>query len=304
MSSLILVSERWCDGNPAMLLSDTYQTYYKSAIACKLFDSVECLYPDESFINGKHIDDVLLERTSHPDYYAFTYIGDCPSNPTTRSLAKIGGKKIFLWQDTVWPWIYKVVNDTNPYADLHTCFDFPDEKLTNLARGGLLSLPAPQCPSLFYPEAKDIPVSFMGSTYSQRIPYLQALSLSKIPVTYSPGKRISKMPIEEYAKLLRRSAISIGMPSSPSGKLQLKNRVFESLACGCLLLEGENPFTRERLHVDKEYVEYTTPKDLLEKIEYYTMHEEERNKIAAAGLLRYLEDYSPVPFWSKILNNV
>jgi spore maturation protein CgeB len=43
---------------------------------------------------------------------------------------------------------------------------------------------------------------------------------------------------------------------------------------------------------DYEIVTYTSPEDLVEKMEYYLIHEEERKQIALRGLYRTMRDHT------------
>ena len=75
----------------------------------------------------------------------------------------------------------------------------------------------------------------------------------------------------------------------------------EALFSGCLLLEEAGPETRKWLTPGVHYEEFETTAELEDKITYFLAHDDEREKIAAAGHEFALANYSPEHFWQKIL---
>jgi spore maturation protein CgeB len=63
-------------------------------------------------------------------------------------------------------------------------------------------------------------------------------------------------------------------------------RAFEIPACGGFQITSWKPSIKELFIDGKEIVTYKTYKELIEKIDYYLNHEEERQQIAAAGMRR------------------
>lgn len=86
-----------------------------------------------------------------------------------------------------------------------------------------------------------------------------------------------------------RISVNITRPHGPSS---LNMRVYESMACGALLLTDDRGDAR-RLFVDgQEIVVYRDVGDLVEKAEYYLAHEAERQAIAEAGRRRVVESHT------------
>jgi hypothetical protein len=86
---------------------------------------------------------------------------------------------------------------------------------------------------------------------------------NEIPDIYSKGKIVINLPIGD----------------------DLNFRTFEALSCGTLLLtRGMDNGMDLLFEENKHYVAFVDEQELLEKIEYYLNHDEERETIAAQGL--------------------
>jgi spore maturation protein CgeB len=92
--------------------------------------------------------------------------------------------------------------------------------------------------------------------------------------------------------------------SAKPGFDQIKGRVFETLASNSLLLERKNSITPRYLKPGVHYVEYEDQFDLLDKINYYSLHTEERDSIARNGKELYESAYNPKIFWDTITNRL
>ena len=77
--------------------------------------------------------------------------------------------------------------------------------------------------------------------------------------------------------------LTMGLPLC-TYNLDLNMRLFEVLASGSMLITKKIPNGQSDLFRDGEHlVEYTSTEDLLDKVDYYLKHEDERLKIARAG---------------------
>lgn len=102
---------------------------------------------------------------------------------------------------------------------------------------------------------------------------------------------------DEYTKAIRASSICLGLLSearkgSSSGDL-ITARTFQIPACGTFMLHERNIEVLRYFEegVDAEF--FSSPKELLEKIQYYLQHSSERERIATSGRERSLRsDYS------------
>lgn len=303
---MCIVSEKWVDANPKLPRSTTESNVYKTAIESGLFSTVTHLYLDECiYTTGVHIDNVLVG--TNYDVYFFSFIGNSLLNPTALSLKSLKGKKIFLWPDTVWPWIFDNLKKVNEYADLHTSHDFPSEEVkTFISPKKIVTLGTPQDPTLFtYSCVKDIDVSFIGTMYGTRPAFIKAIEKTVGISSYiGQGSRVTGMSLSEYASIMKRSKIVINLTMSPAGKQQLKGRSFEAMACNSLLLEENNNETSKCFSKFEDYDVFDTPESLVGNILYYLQHEDKRKQIALNGHVKYMKEYSAVPYWKNMLNEI
>ena len=155
---------------------------------------------------------------------------------------------------------------------------------------------------------KDLEISFVGRRYWKRTPYLKLLA-KKLPFTaFGKGvlaprslgdkirirlARLSGIPWNFADKQLKtqsqvkavwnRSKISFTpLEGTFEGSLQIKGRVFDMGLSGTLMLCDRNEALYEFYEPGKEFIEFESPEDCVEKARYYLKHETERKKIAEA----------------------
>ena len=69
-------------------------------------------------------------------------------------------------------------------------------------------------------------------------------------------------------------------------------RVMDITGAGGFAITNYCEETLELFEEDKEIVTYKSPEELLEKVDYYLVHDEERKKIARAGYEKTLNCYT------------
>lgn len=168
--------------------------------------------------------------------------------------------------------------------------------------------------SVFYDRGvtRDIDVSFIGSVdpegkrWPQRIVFINALRKAGINVVVRGGQRGDRISWEMYADLLCRSKISLNFSRNlPTPFSQIKGRVFESMACGAMLLEDDGDQTNRFFAPGVDFVMFNGDAgDLETKVRYYLGHEDERMTIAGAGLVRVATSYSAKVMWEKIFRGL
>jgi len=84
----------------------------------------------------------------------------------------------------------------------------------------------------------------------------------------------------------------------------LLGRDFEPQRFGCLYLRGRNLGVEEMWKFGEEIIEFSDLDSLVEKIEYYLNHDEERLEIASKALKRTHNQYHPHEWWSKMFSFV
>jgi hypothetical protein len=307
---ILFVCERWCDANPEMGLTNHYHNLFGALKRSKLDVEFKVVHFDEArLVYNSHIDNILpkVAKQFQPDIIMVSLLGKYPFNPTMNCLDQVRkqtkSKLCFIWCDTGNDWGKPQIQGIGNIADLHISWDVPaDEPVCS----NHINLWTPEDPKLFYFEQnKKTDLSFIGSPrYQDRAMSLQYLISKQLPIMVRGGQREQKLIPEQYASFLRGTKISINFSFSPDGIFQLKGRVLESLASGCLLLEQENKHTNSMFTPNVDYVPFSNPEELAQKAAYYLEHEDERKKIAAAGNKKFLENYTVEHYWNKVFERL
>jgi spore maturation protein CgeB len=71
--------------------------------------------------------------------------------------------------------------------------------------------------------------------------------------------------------------------------------------CGAMLLEQDSLELEKLYEKGKDYDEWRSRFDLLQKVKYYLSNEEERKSIAESGRNKTYEKYSAKAFWEEAL---
>jgi hypothetical protein len=318
--NICFISEKWVDGNPILPRSTNLTNHYNTAIQCGLFNKVEHLFIDEIYYQYKgkgNINNYLsyLMSKNLLDSYDIIFIihlGNSSLNPNPNIIGKLkaqGKKIIYLWPDTVWPWIDEELRKTKNASTFHLAHDLPKQNIKNILDPvKIYTIGTPQDSELFHytsNESKNIDISFIGTQYNERKEYLDYLkdNLSKYPykIVIGSGARGDKYSFEEYASILRRSKICINFTMSPSGMHQLKGRTYEAAACNTMLLESENDQTC-KMFPDSCVKYFTSKENLVEKVHEYLHNVDHRIKIAQNAYNYYTLYYSPTQFWKQVLD--
>jgi len=161
----------------------------------------------------------------------------------------------------------------------------------------------PASEKLFYNEEKSIDISFLGTIKDNREGYLSFLQTNGINIFVATGQRNTRMTIEDYAAIVRKSAIIVNFTITGMGS-QCKARVLETIQSNCLLLEGQNDKTSKFFNPGLDYIEYTTPEDLLYKCKHYLNNPDLRLAIAKTGYTTARKKYTNIQYWQKILDRI
>ena len=92
--------------------------------------------------------------------------------------------------------------------------------------------------------------------------------------------------------ILYNSKISINRHIDAAENYANNMRLYESTGVGTMLITDYKDNLNELFEVGKEIETYKTKEELLEKINYYLVDEDERQKIALAGQQRTLKDHT------------
>lgn len=139
---------------------------------------------------------------------------------------------------------------------------------------------------------KKYDVCFVGHLVSQeRIDFLDEV-FKKFP-NFWFGSRLSRYVkidpsiTDDCADIYKKSKIVLNPPT----KGDVNMRVFEGTATGSFVLTEDVYGLSNLFKYDEEIVTYKNTKEAIEKIKYYLKHDEEREKIADAGMKRTLKDH-------------
>jgi len=131
---------------------------------------------------------------------------------------------------------------------------------------------------------KDIDILFIGNRYGIRGKLVNYLSKHDISVTcYGGGWPNGYVNAEKNIALSKRAKIILGVGAigHTSDVYTLKLRDFDALMTGALYITHRNPDLL-KLFIEGEHLEcYTSPKELLYKLNYYIKHPEKCSEIGS-----------------------
>ena len=100
--------------------------------------------------------------------------------------------------------------------------------------------------------------------------------------------RSSKIVVDSRGEIRYRGNVDIDLAMNET----MNMRIFEATGCGALLLTEHHDNLSKLFAIGKEIETFKDENELIEKIEYYLQHEEERKLIAKNGQQRCLANYS------------
>jgi len=220
-----------------------------------------------------------------------------------------GVKIVALWWDTCYDGFADSVGKILDNIDVHVIMENPLLRFAPTNLGEKLAKKSLAAFSPFDPMqslngSRDIEVAFFGQTGDYRgvrRKYLNHLLGSGVALYYSAYSKEQQSTQDEYYEILKKTKIGINFSMSVSGH-QLKARVFEVMHSGAMLLEERNDQIAAYFTEDLDYVAFSNEKEMLEKIQYYLQHDEERLAIARNGYLKVRTNFTGKQFWRMVLN--
>lgn len=149
-------------------------------------------------------------------------------------------------------------------------------------------------------------VSFVGQPHGDRPKIIKALKKAGINVeTFGFGWPNGRVTTYEMIKIFNQSKINLNLSNASRGQInQIKGRDFEIPGCGGFMITGFNEDLFEYFSPGEEIITYNDISDLIEKVKYYLIHEEERETIRMKGYLRVLNEHTYTIRFSKIFEAV
>lgn len=312
-TKVLIVGLRWCDAKPGGSLSNLHHNIIGSLESTGMAE-VTTVFIDEIAAGGGSIDQAVMSAVSDntPDLIYITPMPGQKINPAAATLDLIHMKFDIpiaaMYWDTALPGQVKFADTFGDAIDFNIAIDcysvYPE---ISTRPESFLPLWTPQDPRIFYRDdtARDIDVSFIGSTarYADREAALTRLVKAGIPVKKGGGQREQRLPIEDYAALLRRSRVTLNFSKVFAPEVpvhQFKGRVLEAMLCGALLLEPNNIQTRRWFTPGEEFDTFGSFDELIEKVSYYTSHEDARIAMAEKAAAKASTMLSAQAFWTAV----
>jgi hypothetical protein len=184
--------------------------------------------------------------------------------------------------------------------------------IDDLVRLGIRAAPFPMAVNeqIFLPPpesapARDLPIVFSGGPTGERLAALERLAPLGVSIygydaaawQASPSLHEAHrgMIVERRAlcAVYQRARLTVNVTRA-HGRASLNMRVFEAMACGCLVLTDQAEAARALFDVDAELATYTSLDDLEARARHYLTHEADRRRIAAAGVRAVRERHTYV----------
>jgi len=96
----------------------------------------------------------------------------------------------------------------------------------------------------------------------------------------------------EMYRVLSSSTIALNRHIEAAGRFANNMRLYEATGVGTLLITDAKENLNDLFEIDREVVTYRTADECAEKIHHYLDHEEEREKIAQAGMAEVLSNHT------------
>jgi spore maturation protein CgeB len=96
----------------------------------------------------------------------------------------------------------------------------------------------------------------------------------------------------EMFRVLRQARIALNRHGQVAAGYANNMRLFEATGVGTLLVTEAAPNLDDLFEAEREVVTYSSEEELVARIRYYLEHEDERQKVAAAGQRRTLRDHT------------
>ena len=157
-------------------------------------------------------------------------------------------------------------------------------------------------------------VSFVGSRfYADRDIWISELKKRNVPIHLFGTGWSMYISFEEMLDIFSTSKINLNFSKfnykfsktvADLKKLQIKGRIFQVCLAGGFLLTEYAPGIEDYFEIDKEIVCFLNTDELINKIDYYLNHDNERRRIAEAGWNRAIREYSSSSMIAKVFQEI
>lgn len=309
---LLLSFEKWCDLNPSVGLSSSYENL-AGPLEASGFANFTVFHPDEFVYGyGESVDLALINacQTIKPSllfmlWYPGGYERFNPSMETLYTIrAELGVPIVIFWADSYEDHFFRLSEILLPFIDYTVDGLSCRPEMTRPDKH--LQLCHPKDPRVYFQGRgeRDIEVLFPGSTNNRpkRKQVIDFLRANGIDVQKIGGQREQKLSTNDYAAFLRRAKMIINICDYPTHSIN--GRLLEGTMSGALLFEDGNSDAGRWFQQGQEYEIYHNKEELLEKIRYYREHVAEAEAVAATGARVSHETFDGRLFWRTIIEAV
>lgn len=291
----------------------------KGKEAYKLYESIDELI---EAIN-QNVVQSIFEKNTDASYDLIVYTPADPSESLSFDVLQELKSRLKAQLAVVW-WDYDDTTMDNPYTQFEIsslraadCIIdpgnfsktrkmqsklFPYQNHPNVEKIKLLATPVNE--DHFYPRQKSVPVAIFGSKVGLRgrwIDYLLSAFANDAFHFGGVSAGAISLSMDEYARLVGQTKIVVNTQTY-SFRTQCKGKVREALASGALLIEQDNPDTREFIG-NADFIKFfSTEEQLHDLIDYYLAHDDERAELAQQGYDWYMKHWSSKEWSKKVLS--
>jgi spore maturation protein CgeB len=148
-------------------------------------------------------------------------------------------------------------------------------------------------------------VSFVGSLHADREQYLKILKTKGILVNLSGTAKKRWVSYEEMMDIFATSKVNLNFSKTYAYmKFGIKGRIFKVCLAGGFLLTEYTPGIENFFKIGEEIVCFQSPEEMVDKINYYLNHDDERQAIAQAGWQRANKEYTAFHIMSRVFQEI
>ncbi len=148
-------------------------------------------------------------------------------------------------------------------------------------------------------------ISFVGrKSKTMRERYINDIINRNMPIrVFGHGWDDGYVTTEEMVDIFKTSKINLNF-SGTGNRKGLKGRITLVCLTGGFLLTEYVPGLEDYFKIGEEIVCFNDTKEMIDKINYYLNHDEERRAIARAGWTRAVNEYTPTHMMSKVFTEI
>lgn len=190
---------------------------------------------------------------------------------------------------------------TNSVYSLNKQYNFMKQKID------LLPFAASPSHHYFMPEVKKkYDVVIVGHARKERMETVNRLSLKYRIGTYGNGWKDSLGVVNgiEHVKAINSGKMYLSFAATMAGYENVKVGIFEAVACRQVVITSYMEELEQYFEIGKEILCYKSLEELEDLIDYYILHEEEREQIRERAYCRYLSEHTYFKRWQKVIRDI